>query len=83
MDLRTEQPKLEWLPATNVRMSFKFWSAPTVPYPAVLLDTPTGAFEIEDVGFGLLAQTKAGVTDSFYRISPDVGASPNTICFDV
>jgi hypothetical protein len=26
MDLRTEQPKLEWLPATNVRMSFKFWS---------------------------------------------------------
>ena len=56
--------------------------APTVPYPAVLLDTPPGAFEIEDVGFRLLAQTKAGVTDRFYRISPDVGASPNTICFD-
>jgi hypothetical protein len=52
-------------------------------YSAVLLDTPPGAFEIEDVGFGLLAQIKAGVTDGFYRISPDLGASPNTICFDV
>jgi hypothetical protein len=57
--------------------------APTVPYPAVFLDTPSGAFEIEDVGFGLLAQTKAGVTGRFYRISPDVGASLNTICCDV
>ena len=65
-------------------MSFKSWEhAPTVPYSAVLLDTPPIAFEIEDVGFGVLAQTKARVTDRFYRISPDLGASPNTICFDV
>jgi hypothetical protein len=66
---------------SNVIQTLK--PAPTVPYPAVLLDAPPGAFEIEDVGFGLLAQTKAGLTDGFYRISPDVGASPNTICFDV
>jgi hypothetical protein len=36
------------------------------------------AFDIEDVGFGLLAQTKAGLTHGFYRISPDVGAPRQT-----
>ena len=44
--------------------------APTVVYPAFLLDTPPVAFEIEDVGFGLLAQTRAGPFRSWTNERP-------------